>query len=176
MKEQEPIPEKEPMKIKELAMMLMIKRQIFKAKRWKERKNKQNQEVDKKDEPIELNPPALTPEAVFPDVNINDGKFKEPNYLKLLNGKWVNDKVGQIFITTTSQKKSSKVLPSTEGDPLFYTPEATANEKITDKTKEEILQTKWEDLNSDEKMLQGQMKRYPDMTLEQAIKGLEMLP
>ena len=64
-------------------------------------------------------------------------------------------------------------------EPIIHrseSPEAGPDEKVKYKTKEEILQTTWEDLNPEEKMLQGQMKRYPNMTLEQAIKGLEMLP
>lgn len=48
--------------------------------------------------------------------------------------------------------------------------------KVTDKTKEQILTAKWEDLNPDEQILRSQMGSYPDMTLEQAIEGLEMLP
>ena len=50
-----------------------------------------------------------------------------------------------------------------------------AYKNITNKTKEEILATEYEELNSEEKMLYYLFKRY-DMSLEDAIDSLDMLP
>lgn len=48
-------------------------------------------------------------------------------------------------------------------------------QKATNKTEEQLLQAKWEDLNSMEQILQAAMERF-DMSLEEAIESLEMLP
>lgn len=45
----------------------------------------------------------------------------------------------------------------------------------TDKTREELLKTPWEELNSWEKILQPTLERNPDMTLKEAIDSKDMI-
>lgn len=46
----------------------------------------------------------------------------------------------------------------------------------TTRTREELLNTPWGELNWLERILQSWLKLYPDMTLEAAIDYLAMLP
>ena len=48
--------------------------------------------------------------------------------------------------------------------------------KVTDKTHEELMAAKWEDLNLVEKCLRSDMERHPNMTWEDALALCEMLP
>jgi len=41
-----------------------------------------------------------------------------------------------------------------------------------EKTREELLSAKWEDLNMEEKVLKSSMERFPDLTLEKAKEYL----
>jgi|WetSurMetagenome_2_1015567.scaffolds.fasta_scaffold581211_1 hypothetical protein len=46
----------------------------------------------------------------------------------------------------------------------------------TTKTQEELLNTPWEELNWLEQILQSWLKKCPEMTLEEAIDYLQILP
>lgn len=46
----------------------------------------------------------------------------------------------------------------------------------TDKTKEELLAAKGKDLTATERYLQGLLKDYPELTLEEAIEFANSLP
>jgi len=46
----------------------------------------------------------------------------------------------------------------------------------TNKSKGEILQAKYEELNFEEQIMRSWMESNPDMTLEQAIELLDILP
>lgn len=46
----------------------------------------------------------------------------------------------------------------------------------TDKTKEELLAAKGEDLTVTERYVQGLLKDYPELTLEEAIEFANSLP
>ena len=48
--------------------------------------------------------------------------------------------------------------------------------KVTDKTQEQLMTAKWEDLNLMEKILRSELESNPDMSLEKAIELSEMLP
>jgi hypothetical protein len=48
--------------------------------------------------------------------------------------------------------------------------------KVTDKTKEQLLAAKYETLTMMEKILQGTMNQNKDLSLEEAIESLEMIP
>ena len=48
--------------------------------------------------------------------------------------------------------------------------------KITDKTQEQLMTAKWEDLNLMEKVLRSELGSNPDMSLEKAIELSEMVP
>ena len=48
--------------------------------------------------------------------------------------------------------------------------------KVTDKTKEQLIAAKWEDLNLVEKCLRSDMERHPNMTWENALALSEMSP
>jgi len=48
--------------------------------------------------------------------------------------------------------------------------------KVTDKTQEELIVAKWEDLNLVEKCLRSDMERHPNMTWEDALTLSEMSP
>ena len=48
--------------------------------------------------------------------------------------------------------------------------------KVTEKTKEQIMSAKWEDLNLVEKALRSDLERHPDMSWEKAIELSEMSP
>jgi len=48
--------------------------------------------------------------------------------------------------------------------------------KVTEKTKEQIMSAKWEDLNLVEKALRSDLERHPDMSWEKAIEMSEMSP
>ena len=48
--------------------------------------------------------------------------------------------------------------------------------KVTEKTKEQLMSAKWEDLNLVEKALRSDLERHPDMSWEKAIELSEMSP
>jgi hypothetical protein len=48
--------------------------------------------------------------------------------------------------------------------------------KVTDKTLEQLMAAKWEDLNLVEKCLRSDMERHPNMTWENALALSEMSP
>ena len=48
--------------------------------------------------------------------------------------------------------------------------------KVTEKTKEQLMSAKWEDLNLVEKALRSDLERHPDMSWEKAIEMSEMSP
>ena len=48
--------------------------------------------------------------------------------------------------------------------------------KVTEKTKEQLMAAKWEDLNLLEKALRSDMERHPSMSWERAIELSEMSP
>jgi hypothetical protein len=48
--------------------------------------------------------------------------------------------------------------------------------KVTEKTKEQLMSAKWEDLSLVEKALRSDMERHPDMSWERAIELSEMSP
>ena len=48
--------------------------------------------------------------------------------------------------------------------------------KVTEKTKEQIMSAKWEDLNLVEKALRSDLERHPDMSWEKAIEMSKMSP
>ena len=48
--------------------------------------------------------------------------------------------------------------------------------KVTEKTQEQIMSAKWEDLNLVEKALRSDLERHPDMSWEEAIELSEMSP
>ena len=50
------------------------------------------------------------------------------------------------------------------------------DQKITDKTHEELMAAKWEDLNLVEKVLRSELESNPDMSWEEAIDLFEMVP
>ena len=47
---------------------------------------------------------------------------------------------------------------------------------VTEKTQEQLLAAKWEDLNLVEKGLRSDLERHPDMSWEKAIELSEMSP
>ncbi len=48
--------------------------------------------------------------------------------------------------------------------------------QITDKTQEELMAAKWEDLNLVEKALRSDLERHPDMSWKRAIELSEISP
>ena len=48
--------------------------------------------------------------------------------------------------------------------------------KLTEKSQEQLLLAKWEDLNLVEKALRSDLERHPDMSWEEAIELSEMSP
>lgn len=48
--------------------------------------------------------------------------------------------------------------------------------KETEKTQEQLMSARWEDLNLVEKTLRSDMERHPDMSWEKAIELSEMSP
>lgn len=52
----------------------------------------------------------------------------------------------------------------------------TQNIKVTDKTKEQLMDANWEELSVDEQILKSELKRNPDISLDVAIGLLELLP
>ena len=48
--------------------------------------------------------------------------------------------------------------------------------KVTEKTQEQLMSAKWEDLSLVEKALRSDMERHPDMSWERAIELSEMSP
>ena len=50
------------------------------------------------------------------------------------------------------------------------------DQKITDKTQEQLMAAKWEDLNLVEKCLRSDIERHPNMTWEDALALSEMSP
>jgi hypothetical protein len=56
------------------------------------------------------------------------------------------------------------------------TPMPFIKNKITDKTQEQLMTAKWEDLNLMEKVLRSELESNPDMSLEKAIELSEMSP
>jgi len=48
--------------------------------------------------------------------------------------------------------------------------------KVTEKTKEQLMSAKWEDLNLMEKALRSDLERHPNMSWEKAIELSEMSP
>ena len=48
--------------------------------------------------------------------------------------------------------------------------------KVPEKTQEQIMSAKWEDLNLVEKALRSDLERHPDMSWEKAIEMSEMSP
>ena len=50
------------------------------------------------------------------------------------------------------------------------------DQKITDKTQEQLMAAKWENLNLVEKALRSDMERHPNMTWEEALALSEMSP
>ena len=48
--------------------------------------------------------------------------------------------------------------------------------KVTDKTQEQLMTAKWEDLNLEEKELRSDMERHPNMSWENALALSEMSP
>ena len=48
--------------------------------------------------------------------------------------------------------------------------------KVTEKTQEQLLAAKWEDLNLVEKALRSDLERHPDMSWEKAIELSEISP
>ena len=46
--------------------------------------------------------------------------------------------------------------------------------KVTDKTQEQLMTAKWEDLNLDEKALRSDIERHPKMSWEDALALSEM--
>ena len=48
--------------------------------------------------------------------------------------------------------------------------------KVTDKTQEQLMTAKWEDLNLIEKCLRSDMESHPNMTWEDALALSEMFP
>ena len=48
--------------------------------------------------------------------------------------------------------------------------------KITDKTQEQLMTAKWEDLTLEEKALRSDMERHPKMSWEDALALSEMSP
>ena len=50
------------------------------------------------------------------------------------------------------------------------------DQKITDKTQEQLMAAKWENLNLVEKALRSDMERHPNMTWEDALALSEMSP
>ena len=47
---------------------------------------------------------------------------------------------------------------------------------VTEKTKEQLMAAKWEDLNLVEKALRSDMERHPNMSWEDALALSEMAP
>ena len=47
---------------------------------------------------------------------------------------------------------------------------------VTEKTKEQLMAAKWEDLNLVEKALRSDMERHPNMSWEDALALSEMSP
>ena len=47
---------------------------------------------------------------------------------------------------------------------------------VTEKTKEQLMAAKWEDLNLMEKALRSDMERHPNMSWEDALALSEMSP
>jgi hypothetical protein len=50
------------------------------------------------------------------------------------------------------------------------------NNKVTDKTQEQLMQAAWQDLTADEKALRADLIQHPDMSWEQAIELSKMSP
>ena len=48
--------------------------------------------------------------------------------------------------------------------------------KVTEKTQEQLIAAKWEDLNLVEKALRSDMERHPNMSWEDALALSEMSP
>ena len=48
--------------------------------------------------------------------------------------------------------------------------------KVTEKTQEQLMSAKWEDLNLVEKALRSDLERHPDMSWEKAIEMSKMSP
>jgi hypothetical protein len=48
--------------------------------------------------------------------------------------------------------------------------------KVTEKTQEQLIAAKWEDLNLVEKALRSDMERHPNMSWEDALSLSEMVP
>lgn len=48
--------------------------------------------------------------------------------------------------------------------------------RVTDKTHDQLMAAKWEDLNLVEKALRSDLERHPDMSWEKAIEMSEMSP
>ena len=48
--------------------------------------------------------------------------------------------------------------------------------KVTEKTKEQLMSAKWEDLNLMEKALRSDLERHPNMSWEKAIDLSDMSP
>ena len=48
--------------------------------------------------------------------------------------------------------------------------------KVTDKTKEQLMAANWEDLTLEEKALRSDMERHPNMSWEDALALSEMSP
>jgi hypothetical protein len=48
--------------------------------------------------------------------------------------------------------------------------------KITDKTQEQLMTAKWEELTLEEKALKSDMERHPNMSWENALALSEMSP
>ena len=46
----------------------------------------------------------------------NANLYEEPSYLKALNGKWTNDKVGQCFIISSPKKTIENVTETTKSN------------------------------------------------------------
>ena len=50
------------------------------------------------------------------------------------------------------------------------------NNGVTDKTREELMEAKWESLNLVEKALRSDLTRHPDMPYQEATELSEMSP
>ena len=48
--------------------------------------------------------------------------------------------------------------------------------KVTDKTKEQLMTANWKDLNLEEKALRSDLERHPKMSWEDALALSEMSP
>ena len=48
--------------------------------------------------------------------------------------------------------------------------------KVTEKTQEQLIAAKWEDLNLVEKALRSDMERHPNMSWEDALALSDMAP